>query len=165
MHMCMEQFLYLLRMKPLVLWTVPVFLSFTVSPIRKYTLLSCVIRLGPVWTNSMECVVHPLLFICPPQFWVLGLTKVYTCTLFWGETVRKSDLLANTCKGQCHNFLFQKCVHLEETWWRAVLHERECYKQRQMNIWQMDRCVFTWIFLIRSDLGSRPHRPGDHFFR
>ncbi len=36
------------------------------------------------WTNSMECVAYPLLFISPPpQFWELGSTKGYT--FFWGR--------------------------------------------------------------------------------
>ncbi len=36
--------------------------------------LNLKMRLGPVWTNSMVGVLHPLFYIWPPQFLVLGLT-------------------------------------------------------------------------------------------
>ncbi len=35
------------------------------------------------WSNSVVGLAHSLLFIWPPQFWVLGSTKVYT--FFWGR--------------------------------------------------------------------------------
>ena len=37
-----------------------------------------ILKWGPVWTNGMECVTHPLLSICPPLVLSIRLVKMYT---------------------------------------------------------------------------------------